>query len=108
MSEPTDLIPTRPTFVVRNTVGKGNEKTLEKPNRLAFDAALREHYEKYYDQLLLIIAKKVHKEKEQHNKLKQVKARLNFEGCLGKNSKIQEVSQHSESMKPDEEILGGG
>ncbi|GJW50048.1 hypothetical protein Tco_0091399 [Tanacetum coccineum] len=29
-------------------------------------------------------------------KLKKVKARLNFEGCSRKNSKIQEVSQHSE------------
>ncbi|GKB16363.1 hypothetical protein Tco_0850286 [Tanacetum coccineum] len=34
-------------------------------------------------------------------KLKEVKARLNFERCSGKNSKIQEVSQHSESRTLD-------
>ncbi|GJW36210.1 hypothetical protein Tco_0059130 [Tanacetum coccineum] len=37
----------------------------------------------------------------QQEKLKEVKARLNFEGCSGKNSKIQEVSQHSESRTLD-------
>ncbi|GJW45206.1 reverse transcriptase domain-containing protein [Tanacetum coccineum] len=30
-----------------------------------------------------------------------VKARLNFEGCSGRNSKIKEVSQHSESRTPN-------
>nr|GEV18283.1 hypothetical protein [Tanacetum cinerariifolium] len=34
-------------------------------------------------------------------KLKEVKARLNFEGYSGRNSKIQEVSQHSESRTPN-------
>ncbi|GKA92631.1 hypothetical protein Tco_0814556, partial [Tanacetum coccineum] len=37
----------------------------------------------------------------QQEKLKEVKARLNFEGCSGKNSKIQEVIQHSESRTLD-------
>ncbi|GKB93086.1 hypothetical protein Tco_0979223 [Tanacetum coccineum] len=37
-------------------------------------------------------------------KLKEVKARLNFEGCSGKNSKIQEVSKHFESRTPN---IGG-
>nr|GEU80734.1 reverse transcriptase domain-containing protein [Tanacetum cinerariifolium] len=49
---------------------------------------------------LPIIAEKVHKEKAEQDKLKEVKARLNFEGCSGKNSKIQKVSQHSESRAP--------
>ncbi|GKD43075.1 hypothetical protein Tco_1267720 [Tanacetum coccineum] len=101
MSEPADLIPTPPTSVVRNTMGKGNEQTLENPNRPASDAALREYCDKYYHQLLPIIAEKVHKEKTQQDKLKEVKARLNFEGCSGRNSKIQEVSQHSESRTPN-------
>nr|GEV53061.1 reverse transcriptase domain-containing protein [Tanacetum cinerariifolium] len=35
------------------------------------------------------------------DKLKEVKACLNFEGCLGRNSKVQEVSQHSESRTPN-------
>ncbi|GJT17262.1 ribonuclease H-like domain-containing protein, partial [Tanacetum coccineum] len=65
------------------------------------DAALREYCDKNYDQLLPIIAKKVHKEKAQQDKLKEVKARLNFTGYSRKNSKIQEVSQHSESRTPD-------
>nr|GEZ39341.1 reverse transcriptase domain-containing protein [Tanacetum cinerariifolium] len=34
-------------------------------------------------------------------KLKEVRARLNFEGCPGRNSKFQEVSQHSESRTPN-------
>ncbi|GJR70264.1 reverse transcriptase domain-containing protein [Tanacetum coccineum] len=42
-------------------------------------------------------AEKVHQEKVQQEKLKEVKARLNFEVCSGRNTKIQEVSQHSES-----------
>nr|GEX76872.1 hypothetical protein [Tanacetum cinerariifolium] len=53
------------------------------------------------DQLTSAKAEKVHKEKAQQDKLKEVKARLNFEGCSRKNSKIQEVSQHSESRTPD-------
>nr|GEX69798.1 reverse transcriptase domain-containing protein [Tanacetum cinerariifolium] len=35
------------------------------------------------------------------DKLKEVKARLNFEGCSERNSKIQEVSQYSESRTPN-------
>ncbi|GKC45242.1 hypothetical protein Tco_1062964 [Tanacetum coccineum] len=46
-------------------------------------------------------AEKVHQEKVQQEKLKEVKAWLNFEGCSGRNSKIQEVSQHSESRTPN-------
>ncbi|GJY38057.1 hypothetical protein Tco_0424421 [Tanacetum coccineum] len=99
MSEPTELIPSPPA--VRNTSGKGSEQVLKDPNRHASDAALREYCDKYYHQLLPIIAKKVHHEKVQQEKLKEVKARLNFEGCSGKNSKIQEVSQHSESRTPN-------
>ncbi|GKB32688.1 reverse transcriptase domain-containing protein [Tanacetum coccineum] len=101
MSEPAELIPIPPTSVVRNTVGKGNEQISINPNRPASDAALQECCDKYYHQLLPIIAEKVHQEKVQQEKLKEVKARLNFEVCSGRNSKIQEVSQHSESRTPD-------
>ncbi|GJR06418.1 hypothetical protein Tco_0529402 [Tanacetum coccineum] len=59
--------------------------------RPASDAPLWEYYDKNYHQLLLIIAKKVHQEKVQQEKLKAVKARLNFE----------EASQHSESGTPN-------
>ncbi|GJU46506.1 hypothetical protein Tco_1203772 [Tanacetum coccineum] len=99
MSKPTELIPSPPT--VRNTFGKGSEQVLKDPNRHASDAALREYCDKYYHQLLPIIAEKVHHEKVQQEKLKEVKARLNFEGCSGKILKIQEVSQHSESRIPN-------
>nr|GEV67188.1 reverse transcriptase domain-containing protein [Tanacetum cinerariifolium] len=37
----------------------------------------------------------------QQEKLKEVKARLNFEGCSRRNSKAQVVSQHSESRTPN-------
>ncbi|GKF29326.1 hypothetical protein Tco_0095668, partial [Tanacetum coccineum] len=56
----------------------------------AFDAALREYCDRNYHHLLPIIAEKVHQEKVQKEKLKAVKARLNFE----------EASQHSESGTP--------
>nr|GEY82703.1 hypothetical protein [Tanacetum cinerariifolium]GEY86790.1 hypothetical protein [Tanacetum cinerariifolium]GEY89061.1 hypothetical protein [Tanacetum cinerariifolium] len=49
MSEPAELIPSPPTSVVRNTVGRGNEQVVKNPNRPAFDAALREYYDKEYD-----------------------------------------------------------
>ncbi|GJU23301.1 putative reverse transcriptase domain-containing protein [Tanacetum coccineum] len=80
---------------MRNIVGKGKEQTSKNADRPASDVALREYCDKYYHHLLPIIAEKVHKEKVQQEKLKEVKARLNFEGCSGRNSRIQEVSQHS-------------
>nr|GEV04488.1 hypothetical protein [Tanacetum cinerariifolium] len=68
--------PSQSTSVVRNTVGRGKEPTQQ-------DAALREYCDKNYNQLLPIIAEKFNKEKERNEKLKEVKARLNFEGCSG-------------------------
>nr|GEY27418.1 reverse transcriptase domain-containing protein [Tanacetum cinerariifolium] len=56
----------------------------------ASDAALQEYCDKNYHQHLPIIAEKVHQEKVQQERLKAVKARLNFE----------ETSQHSESGTP--------
>nr|GEU74809.1 hypothetical protein [Tanacetum cinerariifolium] len=58
--------------------------------RPASDAALWEYYDKNYHQLLPITAEKVHQENVQQEKLKAVKARLNFE----------EASQHPESGTP--------
>nr|GEV95469.1 reverse transcriptase domain-containing protein [Tanacetum cinerariifolium] len=101
MREPAELIPSPPTSAVRNTVVKGNEQNLKNPNRPASDAALWEYCDKYYHQLLPIIAEKVPQEKMQQEKLKEVKARLNVEGCSGRNSKVQEVSQHFESRTPN-------
>nr|GEU48020.1 reverse transcriptase domain-containing protein [Tanacetum cinerariifolium] len=65
----------------------GKEQILQDLDRPAFDATLREYYDRNYHQLLPIIIEKVHQEKGQQEKLKAVKSRLNFE----------EVSQHSDS-----------
>ncbi|GKE38247.1 hypothetical protein Tco_1461652, partial [Tanacetum coccineum] len=73
----------QPTSVVRNTLGK--EPLPQDLGRPIFDEALREYCDRNYHQILPIIAKKVHQEK-----LKAVKARLNFE----------ETSHHSESRTP--------
>ncbi|GKA61052.1 hypothetical protein Tco_0760459 [Tanacetum coccineum] len=86
---------------MRNTVRRGNEQVIKSLDSPAFDVALREYCDKYYHQLLPIIAEKVHQEKGQQEKLKEVKARLDFEGCSGRNSRIQEVSQHSMSRTPN-------
>ncbi|GJW15046.1 hypothetical protein Tco_0019179 [Tanacetum coccineum] len=82
--------PIAPTSAVRNTVGQGKEISQGNLNRPASDAALWKYCDKHYNQLLPILAKKMHQEKVQQEKLKAVKARLNFE----------EVSQHSESGTP--------
>ncbi|GJV54724.1 reverse transcriptase domain-containing protein [Tanacetum coccineum] len=78
----------QPASAVRNTTGK--EQISQDLGRLASDTTLREYYDRNYNQLLPIIAEKVHQEKVQQEKLKAVKARLNFE----------EVSKHSESGTP--------
>ncbi|GJR13392.1 hypothetical protein Tco_0796044 [Tanacetum coccineum] len=78
----------QPTFVVRNTLGK--EPVPQDPGRPISDEALREYYDRNYHQILPIIAKKVHQEKAQQEKLKAVKARLKFE----------ETSHHSKSGTP--------
>ncbi|GJX43377.1 reverse transcriptase domain-containing protein [Tanacetum coccineum] len=78
----------QPTSAVRNTLEK--EQFPQDLGRPASDAALREYCDRNYYQLLPIIAEKVHQKKVQQEKLKAVKARLNFE----------EASQHSESGTP--------
>nr|GEV15254.1 reverse transcriptase domain-containing protein [Tanacetum cinerariifolium] len=82
--------PTAPTSAVRNTIGREKEMSQGNLNGLANDATLREYGDKHYNQLLPILAEKMHREKVQQEKLKAVKARLNFE----------EVSQHFESVTP--------
>ncbi|GJW80517.1 reverse transcriptase domain-containing protein [Tanacetum coccineum] len=75
---------------MRTTVGKEKEASQRDLNGPAFDATLREYCDKHYNQLLPILAEKMHQEKVQQEKLKVVKTRLNFE----------EVSQYSESGTP--------
>ncbi|GJZ43037.1 hypothetical protein Tco_0590292 [Tanacetum coccineum] len=68
----------------------GKEPVPQDPSRPISDEALREYCDRNYHQILPIIAEKVHQEKAQQEKLKAVKARLNFE----------ETSHHSESGTP--------
>ncbi|GJX53406.1 reverse transcriptase domain-containing protein [Tanacetum coccineum] len=72
----------------QNTLGK--EPVPQDPGRPISDEALREYCDMNYHQILPIIAENVHQEKAQQEKLKAVKARLNFE----------ETSRHSESGTP--------
>nr|GEW58842.1 hypothetical protein [Tanacetum cinerariifolium] len=85
MSNPEQSAPSQPMSAVRNTVERGKEPVTQDP-----DASLREYYDKNYNQLLSIIAEKFNREKEKNEKLNELKARLNFEGCFG-------TSRHSES-----------
>nr|GEW38080.1 reverse transcriptase domain-containing protein [Tanacetum cinerariifolium] len=78
-----------PTSVVRNTLGR--EQAPQNLVRPVPDEDLREYCDKNYHQILPIIAEKLHQEKVQQEKLKAVKARLNFE----------EASQYSESETPN-------
>nr|GEX73019.1 reverse transcriptase domain-containing protein [Tanacetum cinerariifolium] len=79
----------QPTSAVRNTLGK--EQAPQNLVRHVSDEDLREYCDKTYHQILPIIAEKLHQEKAQQEKLKAVKARLNFE----------EASQYSESETPN-------
>ncbi|GJT37073.1 reverse transcriptase domain-containing protein [Tanacetum coccineum] len=90
MSTHSGPSPTAPTSAVRNTVGREKEMPQGNINGPASDVALKEYCDKHYNQLLPILAEKMHQEKVQQKKLKAVKARLNFE----------EVSQHSELGTP--------
>nr|GEV69719.1 hypothetical protein [Tanacetum cinerariifolium] len=90
MSNPEQSDPSQPTSVVRNTVGRGKEPVSQDQGGSASDAALREYCDKNYNQLLPIMTEKSNKEKEKHEKVKGVKARLNFGGS-------SRTSRYSES-----------
>nr|GEW01271.1 reverse transcriptase domain-containing protein [Tanacetum cinerariifolium] len=57
--------PIAPKSTMRNTVGKGKETSQENSNGPASDAAFREYCDKHYNQLLLIVAEKCIKKKEE-------------------------------------------
>nr|GEV87300.1 reverse transcriptase domain-containing protein [Tanacetum cinerariifolium] len=82
MSDHEQTAPNQPTFVVRNTVGRGKKPASQDQGGPASGAALREYCDKNYNQLLLIIAEKFNKEKERNEKLKEVKARLTSKDSL--------------------------
>ncbi|GJU74212.1 reverse transcriptase domain-containing protein [Tanacetum coccineum] len=83
MSNHERTTPSQPTSAVRNTVGRGKEPATQDRGGPASDAALREYCDKNYNQLLPIMAEKFNQEKEKSEKLKELKSRLNFEGCSG-------------------------
>ncbi|GJY71604.1 hypothetical protein Tco_0475307 [Tanacetum coccineum] len=83
MSNHEQSAPSQHTSAVRNTVRRGKEPTPQDRGGPASDAALQEYCDKNYNQLLLNITEKFNKEKEKNEKLKEVKAQLNFEGCFG-------------------------
>ncbi|GJZ56601.1 reverse transcriptase domain-containing protein [Tanacetum coccineum] len=64
MSTHSGPSPTAPTSVVRNTVGREKEISQENPDRPASDVTLREYGNKHYNQLLPILAEKMHQEKQ--------------------------------------------
>nr|GEY05670.1 reverse transcriptase domain-containing protein [Tanacetum cinerariifolium] len=90
---PEDTCLTRPTHVRHEEHTRKGARSQDLDS-LSSDAALREYCDKNYHQLLAIIAEKVHQEKVEQERLKAVKARLNFE----------ESSQHSESWTPSKRM----
>nr|GEW43852.1 reverse transcriptase domain-containing protein [Tanacetum cinerariifolium] len=90
MSNPEQSALSQPTSDMRNTVERGKEPVSQDQGGPASDAAVREYCDKNYSQLLPIMAEKFNKEKERNDKLKEVKARLNFEERSG-------TSRYSES-----------
>ncbi|GJU59699.1 reverse transcriptase domain-containing protein [Tanacetum coccineum] len=111
MSNHKQSAPSQPTSAVRNTVGRGKEPTPQDRGGPSSDAALREYCDKNYNQLLPIIAEKFIKEKEKNKKLKEVKARLNFDGST-KTSRYSESrtmsTKRDRSRSPKPKEKGGG
>ncbi|GJU12493.1 hypothetical protein Tco_1134889 [Tanacetum coccineum] len=87
MSEPTNIVPTPTTSAVRNTVGKGNDQNLDRPTS---DAALQEYCDKYYHQLLSIIAEKVHQEKGTTRKVERGQGHLG----IGRKIEVEEMKEY--------------
>nr|GEW65836.1 reverse transcriptase domain-containing protein [Tanacetum cinerariifolium] len=84
--------PTAPTSVVQNTVGKGKETTQENLNGPASDAALREYCDKHYNQLLPIVAEKMHQEKNESAVRRERRCRRTLEVKI-KKAEVRYLSQ---------------
>ncbi|GJT41458.1 reverse transcriptase domain-containing protein [Tanacetum coccineum] len=85
------------TSAVRNTGGRNGPQGLEE---LMSDEVLREMCDKNYHQLLPLIAEKMQKEKEQKDKLNEVKARLIYGEEFGVKIRSHEESHYSKSKTP--------
>ncbi|GJY93235.1 reverse transcriptase domain-containing protein [Tanacetum coccineum] len=110
MSNHEQFAPSQPTSVVRNTVGRGKEPTPQDRGGPASDDALLEYCDKNCNQLLPIIAEKFNKEKEKNEKLKEVKAQLNFDGSIrtsryskSRMMSTKEYEKRSKKKKPSRE-----
>ncbi|GKB02715.1 hypothetical protein Tco_0830804 [Tanacetum coccineum] len=89
---------TIPTSVVRNTRGKSGPQNLEEP--ASNEAPKKLCTRNNNHQLLLLIAEKMQKEKEQKDKLKAVKACLLYGNESERNPRNHEESHYSESKTP--------
>nr|GEW03179.1 RNA-binding protein 39 isoform X2 [Tanacetum cinerariifolium] len=78
----------RTTSAVRNTAGQGKEISQGNLNGPVSDVVLREYCDKHYNQLLLMLAEKMHQKKVQQEKLKAVKTRHRVEGGPQKKARI--------------------
>nr|GEW25397.1 reverse transcriptase domain-containing protein [Tanacetum cinerariifolium] len=105
MSNHEQSAPSKPTSAVRNTVGREKEPVSQDRGGLASGAALREYCDKNYNELLLIIAEKFNKEKERSEKLKEVKARLNFEE-RSRTTFQRSYSRYTEALSESEDSGG--
>ncbi|GJV64804.1 hypothetical protein Tco_1475632 [Tanacetum coccineum] len=100
-----------------NTTAERKRANSTRSGGPASDAALREYCDKNYNQLLPIIAEKFNQKKEKKEKLKEVKARLNFEGCFEtswysesrtmstKEHEKRNRSRHSRSPRPNPSVF---
>nr|GEY13508.1 reverse transcriptase domain-containing protein [Tanacetum cinerariifolium] len=101
MSNHEQTAPSQTTSATRNKVGRGKEPTPQDRGEPASDATLREYCDKNYNELMPIIAEKFNKEKERNEKLKEVKARLNFEGCSRRAWKSRSKKKKSSREEDD-------
>ncbi|GJW29886.1 hypothetical protein Tco_0046761 [Tanacetum coccineum] len=101
MSTHEQQITNNPTSAVRNTGGRNGPQGLEEPMS---DEVLREMCDKNYHQLLPLIAEKMQKEKEQKDKLNEVKAQLIYGEESGAKIRSHEESHYSESKTPTARI----
>ncbi|GKD68254.1 hypothetical protein Tco_1322344 [Tanacetum coccineum] len=108
MSNHERTTPSQSTSAVRNTIGRGNEPATQDRGGPASDATLREYCDKNYKQLLPIMAEKFNREKEKSEKLKELKSRLNFEGCSGTSRYSRNShSKYTEALSESEGSEGG-
>ncbi|GJR05612.1 reverse transcriptase domain-containing protein [Tanacetum coccineum] len=98
MSKSAERAQTSANSIVRNTTDKGSKEVTEGPPGFLPDDRLREICEKHYNQILPIMAEKVHKEK-----LQGVRTRLTYGESSRQKSQAREKNQLSKSESCDKE-----